>query len=1006
MVEVARDGQASALLEEVARFAASDGSLRPVLPELCVLLAQYLDAKTLTLVLVDAQGRRAAFAHPQGQSTDADEQLASQALSGEAVEAPGLLVQLLQFGDRAMGAVVVRRNLPFETVEAATLATWSSIVALRIHHDRVELDKERFETIAGRDQLTGIANRRAFDSHVQRVWERSRETGEPISIVLLDVDYFKAYNDRYGHLAGDAALHRVAQTLEVSLQRSTDLLARYGGEEFVVVLADCSESDAIGIAERMRQATIDIHIENDRSQIGIVTVSIGVASARATLETNASIVIEQADRALYGAKEAGRNRVVSATYRSDTPAVLRRVADVPDVVRMQTSFIGRVAESAAVGRAVERSRLVTIAGPGGIGKTRLAAHVAFESIAGFPDGISYADVSATVEDGDALTAVAIAIGVKERPNSTLFDSVASALRKQNALIVLDGCERALNRVRTLVDELLIATRYVKILIVSRETLGIPGESVVRLGGLSPKDAAALFADRSQHTGGANGHSVDCATIETICEDVDYLPLAIEIIAARADALSHGRLQLQSSGSTALKSPEDVLLWSIDLLPVPCKSALARLSTFSSDFDIAAALDVADVDLNDLAELESKLLIFALHRDGKPRYRLLEQTRDLMRAEFDAPRRDHLDRAHFSYYAALARENVASRMILERVNIRAALVYADEADQTEALLRLIEDIAPTYLRLGYVTEGLHWLRLGISKAHDIPDDVLAPAYRYAGMLARRQNDMESARTFNERALELMRATNNQAGIGSALNGLALIAHTTGDFAQAQTLYEESLLIHERLYDEVGVVQVVNNLGGLALYRSDLNLADAYFSEALARVEFLGNESLEALTLSNLAELRFLQGRLPESIEVAQASLRIRLAIVEKPGLAASWLTLGHAYVSLHYDDKAWHPFRESLLLYHEIGDRRGVGAAMFGVARLLISRGRSPEGAKMYRIANRVFENLGLPIFGAERVIRDLLAAWSAAQGLTATSEADEWHDSYEGAFEYALASFR
>jgi diguanylate cyclase (GGDEF)-like protein len=159
------------------------------------------------------------------------------------------------------------------------------------------------------DALTGTKNRRMFDEHLARLWQQAIENGRTIAVLLIDVDYFKKYNDRYGHQAGDQALRRVAETLQTFVDRPLDVLARYGGEEFAVVLNDTESPQAAHIADRMRRAVWELGIEQRDGISGRVTISVGAAVLAPTAERGPRGALQLADQALYEAKMRGRNRV-------------------------------------------------------------------------------------------------------------------------------------------------------------------------------------------------------------------------------------------------------------------------------------------------------------------------------------------------------------------------------------------------------------------------------------------------------------------------------------------------------------------------------------------------------------------------------------------------------------------------------------------------------------------------------------------------------------------------
>lgn len=183
-----------------------------------------------------------------------------------------------------------------------------SLIVLTNKLDAANRELKRLTSLDG---LTGISNRRHFDSTLLREWQRSMRRGDEISIIMCDIDFFKLFNDSYGHQSGDACLIQTAKTLASSIERGGDLVARYGGEEFVIILPDTNLSGAVHIAEQMRQAIFKLAIPHPKSPFGIVSASFGVASGVAMPETTPIELVKVADRALYEAKHAGRNQVHS-----------------------------------------------------------------------------------------------------------------------------------------------------------------------------------------------------------------------------------------------------------------------------------------------------------------------------------------------------------------------------------------------------------------------------------------------------------------------------------------------------------------------------------------------------------------------------------------------------------------------------------------------------------------------------------------------------------------------
>ncbi|MBV8153309.1 MAG: diguanylate cyclase [Candidatus Eremiobacteraeota bacterium] len=976
--------EAPDLLFVTTQLLGSGEPLRGVIPALFAALTQHFGADGAALVLQNAGGHRVAYRLPESESALGRElETAAVSALAEPSVRNGIVAIPVRFGQSVVGAVSLARSSGELTQnDRHLLQTWASIFSLGLHQVSTNEELARLEAIAGRDQLTGIANRRAFDGRLRADFDASRAGHEPLSLAIVDIDYFKSYNDRYGHLAGDGALRRVAEVLQGSVHRPGDLVARYGGEEFVVVLPATPMPEAIAVLERMRSAIFDLRVAHEESGLGIVTVSAGVATT-VDDDTDPSALLARADAELYRAKSEGRNRVAAPAYLSHSAPATHPGAGTHNVPPAQGGFVGRTAEVDALGRALERSRLVTVTGPGGCGKTRLALEVTRLQTDAFHDGVWYADVSSARDDEAIFGTLALLLNVQTRgtgPQGVVLDR----LRNANALIVLDGCERTYAAARSAAETLLARTQRPTLLCLSREVLDVPGESVFRLLGLQPDEARDLFDRLANRERAAQ---IDPAAIDTLCKRIDYLPLGIELLAASTPP----------AGTVPIQSLDDAIVWSVGHLGGELRRKFFDLCVFEDGFTSAAAAAVADVRSADLDELEAKSLIV-----GRPgaarRYRLLDSVRDFASRTIEADMLEMLRGEHFAFYRSLAGAADADALEPERENVAAAFTYARTHRARSEMLEMANALTPFWLRRGHLVEGLHWLRAGIEREGSGDDAELALALRNAGRICRLLSEYDAARDYNERALAIWRSSGNIAAVANALNGLALIAHTVGDFDAAQRLYEESLDLARQLRDDLGAAMAVNNLGGLSMFRGEYAQAARRLNDAVARARALGHESLEALALNNLGELRFVEGRLDDALDLAQTSLRMRLVLNDRPGLAATWLLLGNVELSLGESAKAWQPIRESLLLYREIGDPRGLAISLLATARLLAAAERSDEGARLVARSDAVVRASGAPLFGAERFIRDRLANLPIRE---AGVSAD-----FEAAFEEALATFR
>jgi diguanylate cyclase (GGDEF)-like protein len=226
-----------------------------------------------------------------------------------------LVTSVTTVGSFIAAAIIWQVETPV-TLRAAVLMIASAVICAMAARHIEKRSRENFlqhrliAQLAEQDALTGTKNRRVLDEHLTRLWQQGIEAERTLAVLLIDVDHFKAYNDRYGHQAGDTALCRVAQAMQGFISRPLHLLARYGGEEFAAILYDCDVEQALRIADGMRRAVRDLCIEHRESKIWpAVTLSIGVAVVKPARARNPRSLLQLADEALYKAKARGRNRV-------------------------------------------------------------------------------------------------------------------------------------------------------------------------------------------------------------------------------------------------------------------------------------------------------------------------------------------------------------------------------------------------------------------------------------------------------------------------------------------------------------------------------------------------------------------------------------------------------------------------------------------------------------------------------------------------------------------------
>jgi predicted ATPase/DNA-binding CsgD family transcriptional regulator len=428
---------------------------------------------------------------------------------------------------------------------------------------------------------------------------------------------------------------------------------------------------------------------------------------------------------------------VNEALPTDTPGA------VPHLRVPLTSFIGRETEAGDVRRLLAESRLVTLSGAGGIGKTRLAQRIADQVADAFADGVCPVDF-APIADPDLITVtVARALGLSDQPGRSAVDTMLPFVGDRRMLLLLDNCEHLLDASASLVNMLLGACANVKVLATSREPIGVAGEVIWRVPSLSLNDdAVELFTNRARLVRPAFSlTTTNRATVTEICSRLDGMPLAIELAAARIRALSpneildglQDRFRLLTGGARSTVPRQQTLRasvdWSHELLTQPERILFRRLAVFSGGFDLEAAEAVAaspsgggdlerDEILDLLTLLVDKSLVITEDSETRTRYRLLETMRQYAFEKLgESDEAEALRTRHRDYYALVASavdapartglQQRLARAVVEIDNFRAAFAWSRARSEHEVALVLASSLQPLWLATGRVHEGLAW-----------------------------------------------------------------------------------------------------------------------------------------------------------------------------------------------------------------------------------------------------------------------------------------------------------
>jgi non-specific serine/threonine protein kinase len=652
-----------------------------------------------------------------------------------------------------------------------------------------------------------------------------------------------------------------------------------------------------------------------------------------------------------------------------------------------TRFFGRAEELARLEATIGTggARLVTLTGPGGTGKTRLAIELGARLCGRLAGAVWFAPLADLADPTLVPGAILDAMRIECAPGRAPLDEIARALGGDRALLILDNFEQLAAEGAAIVRDLLERAPGLACLVTSRERLRLSGEVELPVpplptpdGGRGPEELAALpsvelFLDRAQavrpdfQVTGANA-----AAVAELCRRLDGIPLAVELAAGRAAVLNPAQM-LERLASHGLGAPVglDLLVsrdrdaparhrtlraaidWSRALLPPELARFFARLAVLRGGFGLEAAEAIASeregLALESLARLRECSLVEVEGEGRETRFRLLETIREYAAEAVPEEERAALARRHAAYFAALAERAAPGldgpdqaaffdRLAAEEENFRAAL-RACAADPTllETGLRLGAALWRFWQVRGRAAEGRRLLEALLARA---PGRSAARALglRAAGVLAASENDLGAARVLLEESLAILRALGDRAGAVKALNGLGAVASSGGDLDGARAFYEEALALARALGDRRGAAILLNNLGVTAWARGECAAARGQIEEALAIERELGNRLVVGMSQDNLGLLAIDRGdfaRARTSIEEAMAIFR---EVGYARGVAQSLVHLARMRVAEGDGPGARALAEEGLAEYRRLGLREGVAYGLFVLAGASLADG--------------------------------------------------------------------
>lgn len=674
-----------------------------------------------------------------------------------------------------------------------------------------------------------------------------------------------------------------------------------------------------------------------------------------------------------------RNRAREAA-RATTKATSAPTATSNLKIKMPqqlTPLVGRDDEREDVATLLRRSRLLTLAGLGGIGKTRLAIAVACDVAGEYPDGAWFVTLESIAEDSQVTGQISSALEIPDATGRPLLDFVTEHLRKRRLLLVLDNCEHVLQATAAVARHLLRECPGLRVLTTSREPLGITGESVWKVPALavpvpehlptgastllrvlSGYEGVTLFLERSRAVRQSFSLTpANALDVAKICARLEGIPLALELAAARSrsmtveeilrhlvDRLGSPSSLLGGADTTILfrqRTLRGTLEWSYTLLDEPARVLFGRLSVFSGGWTLQAAREICNGDgleIDQVRELLTSLVDKSLvvfedpGSDGAGRYRMLEIVRqyafEVARERGDANRTRS---RHLDWFAALAAEAAPRlrsvdqqswmrKLDADRENMRRALDEADlDPASAERALRLAGALTWYWYVRGEFTEGRRFLRRALERSDPRSETSdRARALNGAATLAHRQRDIATAGTLYEESLRIFKGLGLVGWTAASVVNLGNVLASIGDEHGAREMLEQGIALHREIGNTHEIAVALGNLGCLEQKRDDFAKASQLFSESLVLFRELGDRHMIAWSLTSVGD-------------VAQA--------------------LGD-YPAAHGH------FEEALQLTRELGDRRGVALSLKSLGDLALLHGELESAEQHYGLCRTTFTELG------------------------------------------------
>jgi predicted ATPase/class 3 adenylate cyclase/predicted negative regulator of RcsB-dependent stress response len=693
--------------------------------------------------------------------------------------------------------------------------------------------------------------------------------------------------------------------------------------------------------------------------------------------------------------------------------------------RQMTSFVGRADDLLSARQMIVSAPMVTVTGPGGVGKTRFAVQVCVETLDKFEEGVWMIELGALADPDLVPQSVAAALGISERSGLSVDDALVEHVSGRQMLLLLDNCEHLLDACANIAYRLLSKSPFLRIIATSREPLGIAGESQLQLAPLATpdpatvrradealaSDAVRLFLDRALavHPGFALTDR-NASAVCQITQRLDGIPLAIELAAARVRALPvdqiaerlSDRFRLLTGGNRLAVSRHQTLRatidWSYDLLSEQERTVLRRLSVFAGGMSLDAAEQIcsaSSIARDDVFELLARLVdksLLALDESGSTsRYRILEMVRQYAREQLlESNEAEEAFERHRDWYLELVERSkpnffrgvdpldTLAEFDREHDNLRAALEWsAAEPAGAGPGLRMAAGLWRYWEIRGFLVEGGRWLERTLSATDGEVSSLRANTLTGAGILASMQGDWRAAFAYHSESLNQHRQLGNANSVAYASNNLANVALELNDLERARELYEQALAIVRQARDERGAAIALINLGNVVSRQGEHDEARRLFDESVTIFERFGDSWGVAFALDSAALAAKRAGDTERARSLHEQSMQLSRQIGDERGVAR---TLTHlADLAAEQDDlaraKALH--RECLRIRQSLRDMPGIASAMEKLAWVLLTEA-AEDAARLLGSAEALREAIDAPVPATaradyERYVRTLTA---------------------------------